>query len=232
MGSELLATGIRKNKFMKDLYDAIVDELNTVDTTKVLIYLFDSVDVDALPVLGEQLNVMGYKGWILADTEKDKRELLKQAIELKRYAGTPYAIKKALTTLGFPDAEIVEGFNGAAYFDGAHNFNGSIDFGSLDDEWAVFKVLFDLAQFNNIDPAKYPAMIKLILTYKPARSKFLYLGFYVNFDDSLLSEDEETLTIVKTDNDYSNGILFNGDFNFDGEAEFGREDDLVLNIIS
>lgn len=232
MGSELLATGIRNNKFMKDLYDSIASEFANIDISKVLIYLYDSVDADALPVLGEQLNVMGYSGWIFTQTEQDQRELLKIAIELKRYAGTPYAVKKALATLGFPGAQIIEGINSAAHFDGAHNFNGSIDFGSLDSEWAVFKVMYDISQFGAIDPAKYPDMIKLILVYKPARSKFLYLGFSANFDDALLSEDEELLTIKKTDNDYSNGILFDGEFMFNGDAEFGREDDLVLNIIS
>jgi P2-related tail formation protein len=68
--------------------------------------------------------VTGYRGWLLADTEAQKRELLKVAIELHRYAGTPFAIEKALQSVGFIGATIIENPVALFRYDGLFNYDG------------------------------------------------------------------------------------------------------------
>jgi phage tail P2-like protein len=68
----------------------------------------DAAPSSALPYLGEMLDVMGYKGWVMATTDTQKRELLKSAIAIHRAAGTAYSIKRVLVSLGFANATITE----------------------------------------------------------------------------------------------------------------------------
>lgn len=72
--------------------------LSDIDLTPVLVYLIDTVDPTALPVLADQFHILG-EGWQFARTEAEQRQLLKRAIELHRYKGTPWAIQQVLDTL-------------------------------------------------------------------------------------------------------------------------------------
>ena len=72
--------------------------LSDIDITPVLVYLIDTVDTTALPVLADQFHILG-EGWQFARTEAEQRQLLKRAIELHRYKGTPWAIQQVLDTL-------------------------------------------------------------------------------------------------------------------------------------
>ncbi|MDE1713962.1 phage tail protein I (plasmid) [Chromobacterium amazonense] len=65
-----------------------------------LVYLIDSVQAEWLPALAQQLHVAGDEGWLLARTESQRRELIKQAIALHRSKGTRWALRQVLATLG------------------------------------------------------------------------------------------------------------------------------------
>ena len=45
------------------------------DVSRVLIYYVDSLDDSVLPWLALQFDVLGYKGWLLADTDVKRRQL-------------------------------------------------------------------------------------------------------------------------------------------------------------
>lgn len=77
----------------------LIDRLGTIDLSPLLIYLIDSVNASALPHLAEQFHITGNEGWLLAATEEEKRNLIKASIELHKYKGTKYAIKKVLEML-------------------------------------------------------------------------------------------------------------------------------------
>ena len=98
--------------------------LAAIDLNALQVWDFDNVDASLLPHLAEELNVTGYRGWLLADTEAQKRELLKVAIELHRYAGTPFAIEKALQSVGFTSATIIENPVSIFRYDGLFNYDG------------------------------------------------------------------------------------------------------------
>lgn len=109
-----------------------------IDLSKILIYLVDNAPAEVLPYLADQFDVLGYKGWLFADTEEKRRALLKKAIVLHKKKGTPWAIREALKAIGYVDAEIIEGAGGITY-DGTVNYDGTQDYGG-GSSWANFIV--------------------------------------------------------------------------------------------
>ena len=65
-----------------------------LDLTALMVYLVDLVDASALPALAEQFHVQGLEGWLFTTDEREKRELIKQAIELHKYKGTIWAVRR------------------------------------------------------------------------------------------------------------------------------------------
>ena len=47
--------------------------------------------------------------WALATTEAERRSMVAAAVELHRYKGTPYAVRRGLVSAGFRDATVQEG---------------------------------------------------------------------------------------------------------------------------
>ncbi len=104
-------------------------------------------DSEILDLLAWQFHIEGYE---LAQSVKEKRALIKSAIELHRYKGTKYAIKKVLEALGL-EGQVKEWFeyNGKPYH---------------------FKV--DIFAKNKlIEPETEQKLLKLIEQYKNVRSK-------------------------------------------------------------
>jgi len=81
-------------KLLENLHNELIEK-----TVAELIYpRIDEIEnEELLDLLGWQFHI---EGWELAKTIEDKRRLIKSAIELHRYKGTPYAIKKVLEALG------------------------------------------------------------------------------------------------------------------------------------
>lgn len=121
-----------------------------IDLTTLLVYLVDLVDASALPSLAEQFHVQGLEGWLFASNEQEKRELIKQAIELHKYKGTPWAVRRVLEIMSLPGT-ISEWFEygGKAYF---------------------FKMEIEL-QERGLNENEFNALIALIHEYKNVRSK-------------------------------------------------------------
>lgn len=91
----LLPAPLRRDANYKALSD-LLDRCSALDLTKLLVYWFDIVDASALPLLAQQFHIMGLEGWDFATTESEKRALLKQAVELHRYKGTPWAVRQGI----------------------------------------------------------------------------------------------------------------------------------------
>ena len=77
--------------------------------------LVELLDDAFIPLLAEKWSVTGYDGEFLAESDGSKRELIKAAIELHRYKGTPWAIREVLRRLGFGEVEIDEGLKARTY---------------------------------------------------------------------------------------------------------------------
>ncbi|MFT8211441.1 MAG: phage tail protein I, partial [Symbiopectobacterium sp.] len=75
--------------------------LDSIDLGVLMVYLVDIVDSFALPWLGEQFSLTGDNGWELAESDDVRRTLIKSAIELHRYKGTPWSIREIIRRFGF-----------------------------------------------------------------------------------------------------------------------------------
>ncbi len=122
--------------------------ISDIDRSPVLVYLVDQVNASALPHLAEQLHLLG-EGWQFARDDDERRKLLKRAIELHRYKGTPWAIRQVLETLAL-SGQISEWFQygGQPYH---------------------FKINVDLST-HGMDEATFDALVALITEYKNVRS--------------------------------------------------------------
>ena len=146
----------------------LIDRLGTLDITPLLVYLVDDVSASALPHLAEQFHVTAWEGWSLADSDTDRRELIKNAIALHRKKGTPWAIKQALTAMGYGGASLTERL-ATVYADGTVFADGAID-GSGGLRWALFRARVDLGENKPFNIAEKSKVLAAIDEYKPARS--------------------------------------------------------------
>lgn len=193
-------------------YTVITEELGTIDTSKLLVYIIDTVDAVALPYLAEQLDVLGYKGWRLATTETDQRELLKRSIELHKYKGTVWAIKEALKSIGFTDVKVNEGL-AAGY-----------------DHWAKFGIELT-NQDVQLNTTQYQDILAMVREYKNERSHLEEILITLSADDVLdISEDDAVAEemIVGDDVLTLTGALFHdGTADHDGTWDHSGDSDVV-----
>ncbi|EBF9956941.1 TPA: phage tail protein I [Salmonella enterica subsp. enterica serovar Muenchen] len=150
MDKLLLPPPLASDERFSILANIAAERFAQIDLTALLVYLVDIVDASALPSLAEQFHVRGLEGWLFAANEQEKRELIKQAIELHKYKGTPWAVRRVLEILSLPGT-ISEWFEygGKAYF---------------------FKVEIKLIN-QGMDENLFNNLVDLIHEYKNVRSK-------------------------------------------------------------
>jgi len=86
----------KKLSAVEELFKEIFTNLlNKAPLTQIYTRI-DALPEEALDLLAWQFHIEGYE---LAQTTEEKRNLIKSAIELHRYKGTKYAIKKVLEAL-------------------------------------------------------------------------------------------------------------------------------------
>lgn len=112
-----------------------------IDLTPMLVYLIDLVKAPLLPVLANQFSLFDEAVWMLAESEDARRSLIKNAVELHRYKGTPWAIREIIRLLGFGEVQLQEGLGGRKY-DGSIAFDGLYLYGNTG-AWAAYRVIFN-----------------------------------------------------------------------------------------
>jgi phage tail P2-like protein len=191
---------------------AIKKYLETIPLERLLVYDVDNITAEALPVLAAQFDVLGYKGMRLAVTEQDKRNLIKSAIELHRYAGTPWAVKEAMKRVGFYDAVITEGVDGPLPV------------------WANFSVTLSNGQ-QGINDSSIADLRKMIEVYKAQRSNLVDINMILNVQDVVDIEEEKigvTQDILVRDNVvFTNKLLYNDVADYDGSYDHSGDSDLI-----
>ena len=154
----------------------LLSSLSALDLAPVLVYHIDTVPASALYALAWQFDVVGAAGWDLADTEVKQRDLLRNAIELHRHAGTPWVVKRVLGALGFATVVIDEGY-GRPTYDGTFRYGGVIDYSSAA-AWAYFRVVVgEIPDDRAVDDAYVASVSAVINVWKNARSQLAELGF-------------------------------------------------------
>ncbi|EBA9765519.1 phage tail protein I [Salmonella enterica] len=136
-----------------------------ISLTPLLVYLIDMTEPSALPWLAGQLSLTGDNGWSLAESDEAKRELIKNAIELFRYKGTPWSIRQVIRSLGFGEVQIIEGGDG---LDPAIAIKWPED-----TYWALYRIKLSQAVTN--DQARL--IRKTLAAFAPARCGLASLDF-------------------------------------------------------
>ena len=189
---------------------AMKNQLAKIPLQVLLVYLVDNVPAASLPLLASQFDVLGYKGLALCQTVQDQRNLIKRAIELHRFKGTPWAVKEALKSIGFTDIKLVE-------HSGVH--------------WATFKVIItnDSIELTSESIADIMAMIH---EYKNVRSKLESVEMTLQFQDVVdLDEDGADVyqEISASDDVTLTGALFyDGTGMHDGTYDHSGDSDTVV----
>lgn len=187
----VLADSIRTIPHIAAFDDMAANRYDNLDLSSLIPYLIDTAPVLALPYIAQAFDILGYKGWIFADTEQKQRDLLKIALQLNKYAGTPWAITNALNSIGITGVEIEEGLS--IKYDGEAFYDGSITYGS--GSWADFAVIIDASNFTAIDATAIANMTGVVLAWKNARSNLVGIWFSVNFIDTLQNNDSVSMDI-------------------------------------
>lgn len=148
----------------------LAGRLDNIDLSVLMVFLVDIVDSSALPWLGEQFSLSG-DGWELAESDDVRRMLIKAAIELHRYKGTPWSIREVIRRFGFGEVDLIEG-TGRLSYDGNRSYNGLFVHGDAA-AWAVYRVI--LKQPSTNDQA---AMLRQTLAaFAPARCHLASLEY-------------------------------------------------------
>lgn len=215
---KLLPGSINK-EHIRVLEQIVEERLAAIPLEKLLIYIIETCDAQALPYLARQFNVLGNRGWRWADTEQKKRDLLKRAIKMQRKEGTEFAVKEALKVIGINTAQILHPIPGNTY-NGQWSFNGSITYGGAY-HWACFKVLVDADELSDLPPDTLQIAVELINEWKNVRSKLVAVEAAVFIEDDVdvtdLLEFEGDLNIFEQVGPYTydGSIEYNGDEEYD-----------------
>lgn len=180
------------------------------------IYAIDTVEASALVHLADQFNVLGKRGWLLCETEAQQRELVKAAIELHRYSGTPYAIRRAFTAVGFGDSEIEE--NPPWHYDGLLKYGDPAPEIYSGRVWGGFYVFLDLGK-RSATQQQVALIRELALEWKNVRSHLLGIGFRRTLlpYSGLPTRFYDGATVFNTGSYDSYTVFYNGDQTFDGD---------------
>lgn len=176
-----IATPLANNSNYHAMIQVIREELAMIEPAKLLIYLFDTVDASLLDLLAEQFDMLGYNGWVLAQNETQKRELLKSAFALHAIKGTPGGIEEVINRLGFPGI-VIEENTGAPM--GATN------------PWSYFTVQYQLPDDRGINASEITNLIGLINTYKGAGDILGNFSFGLNKAEVLTLHETIELTVI------------------------------------
>lgn len=218
---KLLATGIADSPHIAAFDDLVKARMEALPTDAVLVYLVDNVPADALYWLAKQFDVLGVRGWALTNTEQQRRDLIKRAIELAKYKGTPWSIKEALRTIGFDNVIIDERLTDFVLLHNAvAEHTGVFRHGT--GHWAMFSVIIDIAGFGGVlDPQRMELARELVLEYKNARSWLVDISYGL-FDEETIGvtdEMDEFLLDLTIDESVRTGLFFDATATHNGVAQ-------------
>lgn len=184
----------------------------------ILVYMVDTAPESVLPYLAEQFNILGVKGYKYATTVAQKRAVIKNAIELHRYKGTPYAIKKALLNIGLVVIRIEEGVGQRTQYDGIYTYNGSRTYGS-GGHWAFFRVYLNTTQNGTINASQISEAIEIINEFKNVRSHLYDITVESGIVDLVEPTEEVTFEVQFTTSD-GLGAFYNGAYQYNGAIQY------------
>lgn len=148
------------NDISSRTFDDLFSRFQNLDTECLLIYLFDKVEESALVHLAEQFHITGNEGWAGCTTLEEKRDLIKNSLNLHRYRGTKYSLVRVLEILGL-NGKVSEWFEygGRPYY-----FRISIDMNKKGFDEFTEQQLLDLITANKNVRSKLENLIIYLIS--------------------------------------------------------------------
>jgi len=143
------------NDLSSKAFDNLFSRFQEPDTECLLVYLFDKVEESALVHLAEQFHITGNEGWTNCTTVAEKRDLIKNSLNLHRFRGTKYSLKRVLEILGL-NGKLQEWFEygGKPYY-----FKISVDMNNKAFDETTEQSLIDLITANKNVRSKLEVLI-------------------------------------------------------------------------
>lgn len=162
----VIASALTDYELAQTFSELVAERWDNWDLTECLPYLVDSCNQSVLPFLADQFDVDGLRGFAMAENEEQQRDIIKKSIALHKYIGTPWAIREACRTVGFPVIVLQEGVT---------EITGGQE---SPEDWARFRVLVE-ADMSRLITADNARKLRLFVEfYKNERSSLIELGFY------------------------------------------------------
>lgn len=182
--NKIIASAISDNELAQAFSELVAQRWDNWDLTPFLPYLVDTVAATVLPYLAEQFDVEGLRGFAIAIDEEQQRDIIKKSIALHKFIGTPWAIREACRTVGFPVIILEESVT-------------EIPCGpESPEDWARFRVLVaaDVARHISEDDSR---KLRLFVEfYKNQRSHLVELGYYQPLAERLAMHEGLDITFL------------------------------------
>ncbi len=193
MIKEILPPSLKEDENLKALTEALDKQLQKIEEQIINVLILPRIDQindsEILDPLAWQFHIEGYE---LAQSLEEKRNLIKRAIELHRYKGTPYAIKEVLKALGL-EGNIKEWFE---YGGEPYHFRVEV-----------------YSKNKFIDRETEEKLLKLIEEYKNVRSRLekVSIGYsigdaYIHLYAGFIDEGVERFGIVPVKESFNTRI--------------------------
>ncbi|MDR3133030.1 MAG: phage tail protein [Prevotellaceae bacterium] len=170
MKKNVIASSISDNELARAFSELVAERWDSFDVSPFMAYLVDTCAPAALPFLAEQFDIDGLQGFAMAANEGEQRELIKRSIALHKFIGTPWAIREACRTIGFPVILLEEGVPSEP---------------ASSNDWARFRVLIEANMSRHITEEQSRKLRLFIALYKNERSHLVELGYYQTLADEL-----------------------------------------------
>lgn len=176
---KIIASALSDYELARAFSELVAERWDNWDLSVFLPYLVDTVAASALPYLADQFDVEGLRGFAMAMDEEQQRDIIKKSIALHKYIGTPWAIREACRTVGFPVIILDEGVTATP---------GGPE---SPEDWARFRVLVEADINRHITVEEAQKMRLFVEFYKNERSHLVELGFFQPLADQLTHPREE-----------------------------------------
>ncbi len=180
----VIASSLLDNELAKAFSELVAERWDNWDLSPFMVYLVDTCDPSALPFLAEQFDINGLRGFEMANTEQQQRDLIKRSIALHKFIGTTWAIREACRSVGFPVVLLEEGASVLKPRRGAFDYAYARAYQSMKtgepspDDWACFRVLVEADMTRHITTGEARKIRLFVEAYKNERSQLVELGFF------------------------------------------------------
>lgn len=174
----VIASSLTDNELATALSDVVAARWDNWDLSPFMAYLVDVCAQPVLPFLADQFDIDGLRGFEMAGDEEQQRDLIKRSIALHKFIGTPWAIREACATIGFPIVLLDEGVT----VPGTE---------PQPEDWAKFRILIEAAMDRHITAEEARKLRLFVEYYKNERSHLVEMGFYQSLYETLFRPDQQ-----------------------------------------